>query len=105
MVHPASLHESGPTKIIPFDLSTYIGTTYPATSPNLMASFLHINDGDKLETKATATSQAFYVIRGSGKSTSSEHGEILWSEGDLYVLPKCDDEVCHTAKSDSAIYW
>ena len=95
LVHPASLHESGPTRIIPFDLSEHMNIAYPATSPNLMAYFLRINPNETLNTKASATSQAFYVIRGSGVSTSNDHGEIVWNEGDLYVLPKTDDEVVH----------
>ena len=95
LVHPASLHETGATRIIPFDLSEHMNISYPATSPNLMAYFLRICPNESLNTKASATSQAFYVIRGSGSSTSKEHGNIEWSEGDLFVLPKTDDEVVH----------
>ena len=54
-----------------------------------MASFIRICEGEKLETKANATSQAFYVIRGSG-STTSEHGTINWDTGDLFVVPVCE---------------
>jgi gentisate 1,2-dioxygenase len=78
---------------------------YPATSPNLMASFLRICEGESLNTKASATSQAFYVIRGSGNSNSTENGKIDWGEGDLFVIPATQDEVVHAATSDSAIYW
>lgn len=104
MVHPASLHESGPTRIIPFDLSRQMEIDYPCSSPNLIASFLRINPDETLNTQATATSQAFYVIRGSGRSVSDEE-EIEWSEGDLFVIPACESAVVHTATSDSAIYW
>lgn len=69
-----------------------------------MASFLRICEGERLETQATATSQAFYVIRGTGKSIS-EHGEITWSQGDLFVLPKCDSGIVHESTDDAAIYW
>jgi len=104
MVHPAQLHESGPTRIIPFDLSRQMDIDYPCSSPNLIASFLRICTTENLTTEATATSQAFYVIRGSGRSVS-EHGDIEWAEGDLFVLPACDSSVVHTASSDTAIYW
>lgn len=103
-VHPSSLHESGPTRIIPFDLREQLGVNYRATSPNVMTSFLKICDKETLETEATATSQAFYVIRGSGTS-QSEFGEITWSEGDLFVLPATEAMVSHFANSDTAIYW
>ena len=105
LAHPATLHESGPTRIIPFDLSSYMNISYPATSPNLMASFLRLNPGESLETQATATSQAFYVIRGSGVSRSSEHGEIEWSQGDMFVIPQSEVLMTHFGTDDSAIYW
>ena len=69
-----------------------------------MASFLRINPGESLETQAGATSQAFYVIRGEGVTTS-EHGEIQFSQGDLFVIPACDGAINHTASEDTAIYW
>lgn len=69
-----------------------------------MASFLRICDGESLETQAVATSQAFYVIRGSGRSTT-EHGEITWNEGDLFVLPNTEAAANHFASSDAAMYW
>lgn len=99
-------HQTGPTRVIPFDLSDRICVPYPATSPNLMANFMRILPGESLETKASATSQAFYVIRGSG-STSSEHGTIAWGEGDLFVFPASADAMEHTASADGdvAIYW
>ena len=71
LVHGRELHESGPTRIIPFDLKNEIGTEYPATSPNLMAYFMRILPGEELDTTASATSQAFYVIRGAGTATSN----------------------------------
>jgi gentisate 1,2-dioxygenase len=77
---------------------------YPARSPNLMASFLRINPNDQLETVATATSQAFYVIRGSGRS-ETEDGEIHWNQGDLFVIPASQNPIQHFADSDAAIYW
>jgi gentisate 1,2-dioxygenase len=103
-VHPASLHESGATRIIPFDLSKQMDIDYPASSPNLIASFIRICENEEIDSDAVATSQAFYVIRGSGKSVS-EHGEIAWSEGDLFVLPACESPVKHISTADSALYW
>jgi len=99
-------HESGETRIIPFDLSSDLRVPYPATSPNLMASFLRIKASEHLQTEAIATSQMFYVIRGSG-SSESEYGVIRWSEGDLFVLPSCSSPIDHIASSsnDAALYW
>jgi gentisate 1,2-dioxygenase len=104
VVHPASLHESGPTRVIPFDLSAHMEIPYPASSPNLMASFIRICPNESIETSAVATSQAFYVIRGAGVTTS-EHGPIEWSEGDLFVVPASEGAFLHTSSADTALYW
>ena len=103
-LHPASLHESGPTRIIPFDLSADMNIDYPASSPNLLAAFIRINPNERINSEASATSQAFYIIRGTGRSVT-EHGEIEWSEGDLFVVPACESSIEHFASEDSAIYW
>lgn len=100
--YPSSLHEVGETRVIPFDLSAQLKTDYPATSPNLMASYLKISAGDILKTDAKATSQMFYVIRGAGRSQMSL-GTIEWKAGDLFTLPSLP-EVLHTATEDTAIY-
>ena len=104
-VHDASLHESGPTRVIPFDLSGDLKTPYSATSPNLLSAFMRICEGEQLDTNAVATSQAFYVIRGEGKSVSEEHGEVAWSKGDLFVFPGSKSSVSHSSTKDTAIYW
>mmetsp|Transcript_9634 Transcript_9634/g.12594 ORF Transcript_9634/g.12594 Transcript_9634/m.12594 type:complete len:357 (-) Transcript_9634:141-1211(-) len=102
--HPPELHQAGPTRVIPFDLSRQLKLPYRATSPNLLASYIRICESDSLTTEAVATSQAFYVIRGSGR-TESEFGSIHWNEGDLFVLPASEEGAIHHSTSDSALYW
>ncbi|MDG6778052.1 hypothetical protein QCB44_04960 [Thiomicrorhabdus sp. zzn3] len=101
--YASSLHEQGDTRIIPFDLSKQLECNYPATSPNLLANFIRICDGDSIKTAAKATSQMFYVIRGNGK-TQTKFGTIEWKTGDLFTLPAVPDAL-HHASSDTAIYW
>ncbi len=103
IAYPSSLHEEGETRVIPFDLSKEITTQYPATSPNLLANFIRIRGNETIKTDAKATSQMFYVIRGSGK-TQMKHGTIEWKAGDLFTLPAVPDAL-HQASSDTAIYW
>lgn len=100
----ADVHQSGPTRVIPFDLSKDIGTEYPATSPNLLSAFIRVKANESIETEATATSQAFYVIRGAGTS-HSEFGAMAWTEGDLFVVPGAKKLIKHCAEEDTAIYW
>lgn len=99
----SSLHLTGKTRIIPLDLSSDLKTAYPATTPNLMANFLRLCAGESLQTDTNATSEMFYVIRGSGTS-ETEWGVTRWSEGDLFVIP-ATAKVSHSANSDSALYW
>ena len=108
------VHLQGATRVIPIDNSKALGhTAHAATSPNLLASFIRICAGESIETQARATSQAFYVIRGSGGSASStgEHGLALqWGAGDLFVLPATSGPVKHTADAaasggDVSLYW
>jgi hypothetical protein len=85
LTHEAELHQSGPTRVIPFDASASLGTKYAASSPNLLVSFLRIKAGESLRTSACATSQAFYVIRGSSKF-ESEHTSTNISYGGAHAL-------------------
>ena len=108
LVHPPSLHESGDSRIHPFDISRHMEIDGEATSPNLMANFIRIKIGESIKTQATATSQAFYIIRGDG-STTSEHGTVHWSTGDMMVVPVTPGEMTHTCSNadlgGAAIYW
>lgn len=108
-VHPPELHQNGLTRVIPFEINEELGIDGKCTSPNLMASFIRICVGQNVDTKATATSQAFYVIRGRGK-TISEHGEIEWNTGDLFVLPLTNGTINHLCLEvkeygGAALYW
>eukprot|EP00854_Cymbomonas_tetramitiformis_P018444 gene18444-22009_t len=108
LVHPPQLHQEGPSRVVPFDLSSYLGVPYPCTGPNLMASFVRVLTGETVSTDAAATSQAFYVIRGSGTS-QTEDGEVSWSEGDLFAIPASRSPITHTALEGdfggAALYW
>jgi hypothetical protein len=104
MYHESLLHEKGNTRIIYFDLSSYIETSYVATSPNLLAGFIRICKDENIKTFANATSQIFYIINGSG-NTIINNNIIEWNKGDLFVIPYTDNEIIHNANIDSAIYW
>src|SRR5271170_7934489 len=98
-----ALHQTGPTRVIQFDLSDKLNCPAPATSPNLAAAFLRILPKEKLDTQVNATSELYYVIRGQGTS-AREDKTISWSEGDFFVVPG-GKKVQHTANGDSALYW
>ena len=100
---PASLHQAGNTAIIPLDLSVDLETPYLATTPNLLANYISITPGDAIRSRATSSSEVFYVMRGSGR-TETEYGTIQWTAGDSFTLP-ANSGATHTADEDSALYW
>lgn len=98
----ADLYASGPSRIVPLDLSNALKCSAPASTPSLAASFLRINAGDALETRANATSELFYVISGKGSSNLGDR-EIAWSQGDFFTLP--GGGARHRASETAALYW
>jgi gentisate 1,2-dioxygenase len=100
---PHRLHEEGPTGVTPFDLSEQLGCAGPATSPALCANFIHIHEGESLETQPDAASEVYYVIRGQGRTHLAE-GDISWEEGDFMALPG-GSRARHDAETDAAFYW
>jgi len=108
----AELHEQGGTRIVPLDNSQAIATTCPATTPGLLASFVHVRPGDAIVTEADATSQLFFVMRGSGTSQLADtigsgghpSDDLPWQAGDLFTLP-AGCRATHVAGDDAALYW
>jgi len=100
---PASLHESGETRVIELNISAQLETDYAASSPSLLANYVRICAGESIATQALATSEVFYVMRGSGQ-TITEDGIITWKKGDVFTLPY-NQGVTHQAQEDSALYW
>lgn len=86
---PPELHQHGPTRVIPLDLSEALGCPGPATSPGLAAHFLRIEAGEGLKAAAAATSSLFYVLQGSGRLRWNNR-QLAWASGDLIVLPSGD---------------
>ena len=99
---PAELYASGPSRVVPLDLSEQLRTPYPATSPALLASFVLINAGDELHLDPNATSQLLYCIRGRGRSRI-DGGTMSWKEGDFLTLP-ARAAATHVAEEASALY-
>lgn len=97
-----ALHQDGPSRIIPLDLSAQLLCPSPATSPNLCANFIRINAGERIETSVNATSELFFVIEGEG-DTRIGGDSLSWETHDLFTLPLGRAE--HAAKTDSVLYW
>lgn len=100
---PHGLHEEGPTRIIPLDISDQLKCPYPATSPVILAHFIRIRPGENIKTAPNATSEVYYVIRGNGHTNVGDT-TIPWNTGDFFTLP-ASSTATHFADSDTAFYW
>jgi gentisate 1,2-dioxygenase len=105
----ARIHASGPTAILPLDLSPELGCPGPATSPALAAHFLRILPGESLEAAASATSSLFAVLRGRGRlerpgDANGPELQLAWGSGDLVVLPAGPTPLL-VAEAESVLYW
>ncbi len=103
------LHGSGPSAVIPLDLSGALGISGPATSPALAAHFLRIETGEGVKAAAAATSSLFYVLSGQGRcergaEAASPAVSIAWQAGDLFVLPAGPAPLLE-ADTTSVLYW
>jgi gentisate 1,2-dioxygenase len=99
----ATLHEQGPTRVIPLDLSRQLGCPGPATSPSLCANFLHIQPGESIRVQPNASSQLYFVMRGRGQTQFGDT-QFPWGTGDFVTLPAGNAAV-HQAENDAALYW
>ena len=106
---PARLHQTGPAGIVPLDLSVALACPGPATTPGLCSNFVRIPPGESVTTAANATSQLFFVMRGSGRTQLAGRAgpagaDIPWEAGDLFTLP-AGSPARHEATADAALYW
>ena len=104
-----ALHASGPSGVIPLDLSAELGAEGPATSPGLAAHFVRIAAGEGVKAAARATSSLFFVLSGSGRCHRAAQGAsgavaLRWGQGDLFVLPAGEDPLLE-ADTTSVLYW
>ena len=75
---PRPLHEHGDSRIIPLDLSAKLKRPGPLTSPGLCANFVRVQAGESVTTRPNASSELYYVLRGSGRTRFG--GQVIpWS--------------------------
>jgi len=103
------LHASGPSGVIPLDLSAELGAEGPATSPALAAHYIRIAGGEGVKAAASATSSLFFVLSGRGLCHRGAQGNcaatsLNWAAGDLFVLPAGADPLLEAAET-SVLYW
>lgn len=100
---PAELYADGPTRVVALDLSAELGCDAPATGPGLVANFVRILKGERIELDPLATSQIFYVIRGTGSAVQGGH-TVPFTQGAFFSLPGGIESTI-SALEDVALYY
>ncbi len=91
-----------PSAEIELDASTTLATSYPATTPLLLARYLRLRDGATLTVHRRASAEVLYVLDGTG--VSSGCGEsITWNAGDAFCFPGGGD-IEHRSTSDTVLF-
>lgn len=89
------------TGLIAMDLSARLGTAFPATTPAMLARYVIVRAGERLEHAFAATGEIYYVARGEG-ATASGDTRISWRTGDVFVLPGAS-RTTHEATADALL--
>jgi len=74
------------TGLVPLDLQSVLGLSYPATTPTLLVRYVNIQGKDSLTTDFVASGTVCYVIRGKGVTTDDVE-TIHWGPGDVFCFP------------------
>lgn len=75
-----------PTGLIALDMSETLGTSYPATTPFMLARYVRVRKGEALDTTFGASGEMWAVLRGTGRLR--RNGDVLaWTENDMLALP------------------
>ena len=88
-----------------FDLSKELGTSYKATSPNLLASFFNIKNNIDFTYKSIGSSNMFYVISGKGELKNSNMNFNV-NKGDIITTPYDNNgvEIKSSTDKDLVLY-
>lgn len=100
---PASLYNSGPTRVIPLDLSAELGCEGPATGPGLSANFVRVLAGEQVALEPNATSLVFYAVDGSGIASQGKSA-FKFGKGDFFTFPG-GESMTLTAESTARLYY
>lgn len=75
-----------PTGFTPLDLAGALGTDYAATTPFMLARYVRVRKGDRLDYAFAASGEMWMVLRGTG--TLRRDGDMLeYRDKDMFALP------------------
>lgn len=91
-----------PTGEVLLDAADTLQTHYPATTPLLLARYLRVRAGERLETVRRASAEILYVLRGAGESRGDDES-VAWTQGDVFCFPG-GMPVIHAALEDTVLF-
>ena len=99
----AALAPETGSAMIACDLGPRMGLGFPATTPLVLARYLRLRAGERLDAELRASALLHYVIAGAGVSRQGG-GEIAWRAGDIFCFP--GGEACeHEAGEKDCVLW
>ena len=78
--------DDAPTGFTPLDLAAALGTDYAATTPFMLARYVRIRKGERLDYAFAASGEMWAVLRGAGTLRRGDE-RIDWRETDMFALP------------------
>ncbi|AGA25653.1 cupin domain-containing protein [Singulisphaera acidiphila] len=103
-VFPWSLHEAGPSRVIPLNAGRSHDDPVTATAGlALSTNVIRLRAQEPVATHAQASEEFYYVLRGQGRSRAGDQARE-WQRGDSFVLPSGQTTV-HAASEDATLLW
>ncbi len=92
----------GDSSLIELDISETLETSYPATTPAILARYVKIRPGEKISHNFIASGEVYYALEGNGES-SNGNDLVTWGPGDVFCFPG-GYETTHTAKEAGILF-
>ena len=92
----------GDSSLIELDISEILETTYPATTPAILARYVKIRPGEQISHNFIASGEVYYVLEGNGES-SNGNDLVTWGAGDVFCFPG-GYETIHTATEAGILF-
>ncbi len=98
-----AMDSSTGTACINLDLQAVLGTSYPATTPNLLAKYLRVAAGESLTIAPDASGEVYFALQGDAV-IAKRADSIEAREGDVICLPGGGETTITATSGDCVVY-
>ena len=99
--HEQAFASATPSGLVALDASDALETSYPATTPSLLAQYLRLRAGERFAMHQRASGEVYFAMQGAGLSRNGAD-LVAWQRGDLFCFPG-GRETLHQADDEDAI--